>query len=384
MLSNNLHYDINSIAKNLVYSAYKTDLPNIVGVEDIQNLSDIKVRNTEKSSYANNVYFREGLKGEYVNVGLSDENLHKLREVFGDKAVKRNNDGNIVLRGKAEEFVSSWFNDIAYKRGYVKADSNNDGTLSLEEKYNTTAFFGSGASQVGNNVLAANYQNYAKATDFANSNDAAGANSIVLNSIEEELNRTLEDDRDMDGKIYFGNIASTANIVSYFRDIMGSDDNKGGYSPPSIASFFSFLTQTMKDLKKMLEEQLKKHLKQTMESDSIDLTAPPLQEVLKKIMEQENGVEALTIIKEQLEKEKQESGLNSNTLENATQNLEQKDNDSAFEAMAKLTKLDKQTLSHNLANNPNFEDDIIAIVQEIAQNVDRRYTTLEGALDINA
>lgn len=253
MLSNNLHYDINSIAKNLVYSAYKTDLPNIVGVEDIQNLSDIKVRNTEKSSYANNVYFREGLKGEYVNVGLSDENLHKLREVFGDKAVKRNNDGNIVLRGKAEEFVSSWFNDIAYKRGYVKADSNNDGTLSLEEKYNTTAFFGSGASQVGNNVLAANYQNYAKATDFANSNDAAGANSIVLNSIEEELNRTLEDDRDMDGKIYFGNIASTANIVSYFRDIMGSDnsdDNKGGYSPPSIASFFSFLTQTMKDLKK--------------------------------------------------------------------------------------------------------------------------------------
>lgn len=101
-------------------------------------------------------------------------------------------------------------------------------------------------------------------------------------------------------------------------------------------------------------------------------------------MEQENGVEALTIIKEQLEKEKQESGLNSNTLENATQNLEQKDNDSAFEAMAKLTKLDKQTLSHNLANNPNFEDDIIAIVQEIAQNVDRRYTTLEGALDINA
>lgn len=277
MLSNNLHYDINSIAKNLVYSAYKTDLPNIVGVEDIQNLSDIKVRNTEKSSYANNVYFREGLKGEYVNVGLSDENLHKLREVFGDKAVKRNNDGNIVLRGKAEEFVSSWFNDIAYKRGYVKADSNNDGTLSLEEKYNTTAFFGSGASQVGNNVLAANYQNYAKATDFANSNDAAGANSIVLNSIEEELNRTLEDDRDMDGKIYFGNIASTANIVSYFRDIMGSDnsdDNKGDIALLLLLVFL-FSHTNNEGLKKMLEEQLKKHLKQTMESDSIDLTAPP-------------------------------------------------------------------------------------------------------------
>lgn len=65
-------------------------------------------------------------------------------------------------------------------------------------------------------------------------------------------------------------------------------------------------------------------------------------------------------------------------------NIQTQDDTATFAAIAKPTKLDQQTLASNLFNNANFEEDIIAIVQEIAQNVDRRYTTLEGALDINA
>lgn len=46
--------------------------------EDTINISAIKTKNTDKSSYANNVYFREGLKGAYVSVGLSDEKFTKI------------------------------------------------------------------------------------------------------------------------------------------------------------------------------------------------------------------------------------------------------------------------------------------------------------------
>ncbi|KGI55600.1 hypothetical protein [Campylobacter sp. MIT 97-5078] len=212
MFSNGLNYNINSVAQNLVYSAYKLDLPTN-NAENTTNISDIKTKDADKSSYINNVYFREGLKGAYVNVGLSDENLQRLQEVFGSQGVKKDDNGNVVLQGKAEEFVSSWFNDIAYKRGYAKADSNNDGSLSLDEKYNTTTFFGNGAIQTGNNVSAYNFINYAKATAFVNANDSAGVDSAVSNSIEEELNKTLENDKDMDGRIYFSDTASPEKIL---------------------------------------------------------------------------------------------------------------------------------------------------------------------------
>lgn len=351
MFSNGINYNTNSIAQNLVYSAYKLDLPqnNLSknNTEDTINISPIKTRGTDKSSYANNVYFREGLKGEYVNVGLSDENLQRLQETFGSQSVKKDSNGNVILKGEAENFVSSWFNDIAYKRGYVQADSNNDGSLSLDEKYNTTTFFGSGAVQTGNNVSAYNYMNYAKVTDFANANDSAGVNAAVSNSIEEELNKTLENDKDMDGKIYFGDTASSKKILSYFRDIMGNNNTGGGHSLfddiPTIDDF-------LKPLKEMVEQ-------------------------MKKMM------------KEELEKNNQAS----NQIQNQTQSSipeNSTDENSTLKELMELTKLDKETLVHNLKNNPNFEDNIISIVNELTQNVDSRYasnnTSARKSLDIYA
>jgi len=41
-----------------------------------------------------------------------------------------------LLKGEVEEFVSSWYADIAYKRGYIQADENKDGFLDIKrEKY---------------------------------------------------------------------------------------------------------------------------------------------------------------------------------------------------------------------------------------------------------
>lgn len=40
----------------------------------------------------------------------------------------------------AEKSVSSWFNDIAYTRGYLNTDSDKDGILSIKEQLSTRSF----------------------------------------------------------------------------------------------------------------------------------------------------------------------------------------------------------------------------------------------------
>lgn len=67
---------------------------------DEMQISGVKLR--KESAYQNNVYFKDPLSNAYVNVGLSDENLSKLKEVFGENALK-NEDDKILLKAKAEE-----------------------------------------------------------------------------------------------------------------------------------------------------------------------------------------------------------------------------------------------------------------------------------------
>ena len=361
---NNLHYDINSLAQRLAYSAYDLDLSSTQYPKNDIKISAIKTKNAEKSNFENNVYFREGLKNELVSLGLSNENLQKLEKSFGSTSIEKDSEGNIILKDKAEKFVSAWFNDIAYKRGYAMADINNDGSLSLKEKYNTNAFFGSGAVQTGNHITASNYINYAKATDFINANDSTGVNSVVSNSIEEELNRTLKEDEDMDGKIYIKDMHSSKDIIDYFKKIMSSSNNEG-LSIPSFGDIFGFLEQLMKDTKEMLKKQLKKHLKQAMKAIDSNTST---KELFENIMKQENGIESLNKIKEQ------NVNLNSTTRrENEVTFFDNKEDEAIFNEIAKLTKLDKDTLAYNLANNENFEEHIISIVQELTQSVDKAY-----------
>lgn len=49
--------------------------------------------------------------------------------------------GSYILSGKAESFVSSWYADIAYTRGYIKSDKNQDGFLDNQELANVRGGF---------------------------------------------------------------------------------------------------------------------------------------------------------------------------------------------------------------------------------------------------
>lgn len=323
-----------------------------------------------------NVYFRDAFTNEVIGVELTSENIARLQNVFGSGALENIGNGKAILSGRAEEFVSGWYADIAHKRGYLRADTDFNGILSAEEKKNTTSFFGVSAFVNGNSIAPAEFLRYSKAGAFSNASQAPNSSD----SIAQELNKTLEYDKDMDGRILWGDTGTLASDMEYLKSFI--DEDSKGYVPPSIDEFLAFLKKIMEDLKKMSEEELKKV---GIDSNTIDLEASA-EEVFKQIMEKDNGANILKNIQEKLENQGKNS-KNEISKANTGQTIDNVEDNSTFAEISKLTKLDKETLAYNLQKNPNFEEDIISLVQELTQNVDRIHSNtfeLQRALDILA
>ncbi len=371
-------YNYMNLGMKLSTTAYKSAHVSFEEEEDMRKMqemieasdilvSNIKVRKEAESPYQNNVYFRDPLNGAYVNVGLSYENLDRLQEVFGENALKT--DGkNILLKGRAEEFVSSWYADITYKRGYLREDVNQDGFLDRAERMSTHSFntmqrqFYGGTKNKDVNL--GNVSTYIKHSQMMPGNSNLSTSLMekyTSHSIEEELNKMITIDQKANGSIRLNQLGSKQEYTQYLDEIIHAQKQE----IDSIATEEDLKEYLLKELLKKTKESLKKQLKKSgMEHKSIEADAS-LEEVMDKIVESPQST------KEPLEK------IQTQATENE---------DPIFTQIQKLTKLDKQTLKNNLENNPDFEEDIIAIVQGIAQNVDRKYAsnTLERALDIKA
>ncbi len=371
-------YNYMNLDMKLSTTAYKSAHVSFEEEEDMRKMqemieasdilvSNIKVRKEAESPYQNNVYFRDPLNGAYVNVGLSYKNLDRLQEVFGENALKT--DGkNILLKGRAEEFVSSWYADITYKRGYLREDVNQDGFLDRAERMSTHSFntmqrqFYGGTKNKDVNL--GNVSTYIKHSQMMPGNSNLSTSLMekyTSHSIEEELNKMITIDQKANGSIRLNQLGSKQEYAQYLDEIIHAQKQE----IDSIATEEDLKEYLLKELLKKTKESLKKQLKKSgMEHKSIEADAS-LEEVMDKIVESPQST------KEPLEK------IQTQATENE---------DPIFTQIQKLTKLDKQTLKNNLENNPDFEEDIIAIVQGIAQNVDRKYAsnTLERALDIKA
>lgn len=124
--------------------------------EEIISSNDTKTDKTSNISYQTSqkledsqlVAFKDPLNDKYVLLTLKDNTISKLKSHFGEDDFYKRDDGILRLNDKAEAYVSSWFGDIAYKRGFLEADRNNDGKLSDTEYGNTKNEF-SGHGMVG-------------------------------------------------------------------------------------------------------------------------------------------------------------------------------------------------------------------------------------------
>lgn len=71
---------------------------------------------------------------ETVTLRLTEAMVGKLAARFDPEDwVRRENDGVIRLQGKAESFLSGWYDEMAHRRGYLAADLDGNGSLDDRE-----------------------------------------------------------------------------------------------------------------------------------------------------------------------------------------------------------------------------------------------------------
>ena len=164
--------------------------------------------NNQLSQTSSKTSFIDPVNGGKVSVSLENSTLEKLQNRFGVNSVVKDETGNINLSGEAQEFVAAWFADIAYTRGFLEADANNDGILSEEEYGKTKNGLGISSSirfEQDDFVVKEEALGYFKTNNIIYSSEGLNYNAYRTgkneSSIDDELNYTLNLDKDFNGNI---------------------------------------------------------------------------------------------------------------------------------------------------------------------------------------
>lgn len=174
----------------------KTELSKLQNSVKIGDISEIKTN----QSGIKNTYFITKVNGveSTLGVNLSNDTLQKLKDFFGDD-VMLDEKGNAFLSEKANQYVSGWFNDIAFRRGHLAADKENKGYVDesgVKDLYidaRSSMRFGSDGM-----YYVSDFSTYNKTDSFL---IATGAYKNFKISIDDALEHSINSDIDFDGKI---------------------------------------------------------------------------------------------------------------------------------------------------------------------------------------
>jgi hypothetical protein len=167
--------------------------------------------------------------GKVLTFDLSKKTIDNLKEKFGDSNnFFERSDGVLRLNGKAENFVAGWMQNIRVDRSYDKADADRNGKIEGDEAKDLTIAFerqkdydyiGKKLVQI-NEVMGENYQRLGRSGDahhlFETNKEKAENKKMGYtytrnidssqytkfeNSVEKELDHTLQMDANLDGTV---------------------------------------------------------------------------------------------------------------------------------------------------------------------------------------
>ena len=234
-------WNFSLVENNPIYKAFDSKL-SYQSKDDINDISknlkvkevDTKVEEAQKE--LKTVFFRDPITNKIVQSALSENTLSILRENFG--GVHKTSSNSYILSDKAESFVSGWYADIAYQRGYINADSNDDGYLTKDELdetrsgYMTHGYFG----YAGNGVVTADInlstESYIKLGGYSTSYASNEPNQVfkenqktfynngkfAKETIALELERTIQSDKDLNGVLEYKELMSFAEMKQQAMD----------------------------------------------------------------------------------------------------------------------------------------------------------------------
>lgn len=196
-----MSYSVSGIAFSAMPTNY-LDFNNDSTTKEASKIENKEYSYRTSNSYGTVVEFCDPTNGKNVSASLNDNVLEKLKSHFSEADFHKNKeDASIKLSGKTEKFVSGWFGDIAYKREFLSADKNQDGNLNDDEYLNTkndfhikgafynVAMIEEEITTTYSKISEQKYSNYIKTFDDR------------MKNIDQELNRTIDSDKNFDGKM---------------------------------------------------------------------------------------------------------------------------------------------------------------------------------------
>lgn len=203
------------------------------------------------------VAFEDECSKQLVSVNLSSRNLLRLISHFGgENNFFVRNDGVVRLNGDAQNFVSGWFDKVAYEMNLLGADTDKNGLISGDELANT--FFYESPYVYGNAKKAEDISIYTLTGGAKIAYDESDLRGVQIERvIDGSLNALLDGDKNMDGKItfveHFGSKMMALGSVE--MELNGSCSDAGGCNP------FELMLEELKKMLEELQQKLQKDLK---------------------------------------------------------------------------------------------------------------------------
>lgn len=203
------------------------------------------------------VAFEDERSKQLVSVNLSSRNLLRLISHFGgENNFFVRNDGIVRLNGDAQNFVSGWFDKVAYEMNLLGADADKNGLISGDELANT--FFYENPYVYGNAKKAEDVSIYTLTGGAKIAYDESDLRGVQIERvIDGSLNALLDGDKNMDGKItfveHFGSKMMALGSVE--MELNGSCSDAGGCNP------FELMLEELKKMLEELQQKLQKDLK---------------------------------------------------------------------------------------------------------------------------
>lgn len=160
---------------------------------------------------------------------LSKTSIENLKQKFdGANNFFEREDGSLRLNGEAEAFVAGWMQNIKIDRNYTKADADGNGLIEGDEANSLTIRYESQTNYdyIGKKVVkinlgtGANYQSLLMGEDKNKRNVAFFENAQFENSVEKELDHTLQMDTDLNGTVTLDESQSDEFGPDYRKEII--------------------------------------------------------------------------------------------------------------------------------------------------------------------
>lgn len=199
------------------------------------------------------VAFEDERSKQLVSVNLSSRNLLRLISHFGgENNFFVRNDGVVRLNGDAQNFVSGWFDKVAYEMNLLGADADKNGLISGDELANT--FFYENPYVYGNTKKDVSIYTLTGGAKIAyDESDLRGVQ--IERVIDGSLNALLDEDKNMDGKITFVEHFGSKMMALGSVEMELKGGSNAGFNP------FEFMLEELKKMLEELQQKLQKGLK---------------------------------------------------------------------------------------------------------------------------